>query len=96
MLIYLRKEDIILTIQYPVHCKDENSPFITHNSTFALSNTTNQLLVSSESNPVNSSGSLECLSLTRTLQTIDNQIKSTVNKDLIYDVNNAIKCIAES
>ena len=36
------------------------------------------------------------MSLIRTLETIENQIKSTVNnKDVIYDVNNAIKCIIE-
>ena len=36
------------------------------------------------------------LSLIRALQTIENQIKSTVNnKEAIYDVNNAIKCIIE-
>ena len=35
-----------LKIQYPVNCKDENFSFITHNPTFALSDTTNQLLVS--------------------------------------------------
>ena len=36
------------------------------------------------------------MSLIRTLHTIENQIKSTVNnKDVIYDVNNAIKCIIE-
>ena len=39
---------------------------------------------------------LECLSLITTLQTIENQIKSTVNnRDVIYDVNNAIKCTIE-
>ena len=69
---------------------------MTHNPTFELSDTTNQLLVSSESDSVNSSVCLECLSLIRTLQTIENQIKSTVsNKDIIYDVNNAIKCMIE-
>ena len=69
---------------------------MTYNQTLALSDTTNQLFVSSESNSVNSSVCLECLSLIRTLQTIENQIKSTVNnKDVIYDVNNAIKCIIE-
>ena len=92
----LEKEKLYLKIQYPVNCKDENSSFVTHNPTFALSDTTNQLLVSSESNSVNSSVCLECLSLIRTLQTIENQIKSTVkNEDVIYDVNNAIKCIIE-
>ena len=36
------------------------------------------------------------LSLIGALQTIENQIKSTVNnKEPIYDVNNAIKCIIE-
>ena len=36
------------------------------------------------------------MSLIRALQTIENQIKSTVgNKEPIYDVNNAIKCIIE-
>ena len=49
---------------------------MTHNPTFALFDTT---LVSSESNSVNSSVCLECLSLIRALQTIENQIKSTVN-----------------
>ena len=101
--LYLKDKNLIdlletgkryLKIQYPVTCKDENSSFMTHNPTFALSDTTNQLLVSSESNSVNPSVCLEFLSLIRTLQTIENQIKSTVNnKDVIYDVNNAIKCI---
>ena len=69
---------------------------MTHNPTLAWSDTTNQLLVSSERNSVNSSVCLECLSLIRTLETIENQIKNTVNnKDVIYDVNNAIKCIVE-
>ena len=90
----LEKGKCYLKIQYPVNCKDENSSFMTYNQTLALSDTTNQLFVSSESNSVNSSVFLECLSLIRTFQTIDNQIKSTVdNKDVIYDVNNAIKCI---
>ena len=79
-----------------MNCQDENSSFMTHNPTFALSETTNQLLVSSETNSVNLSVFLECLSLIRTLQTVENQIKSTANnKDVIYDVNNAIKCITE-
>ena len=103
--LYLKDKNIVdllekgkhyLKIQYPVNCKDENSSFMTHNPTFALSDTTNQLLVSSESDSVNSSVCLECLSLIRTLQTIENQIKSIVNnKDVIYDVNNAIKCMIE-
>ena len=39
---------------------------------------------------------LECLSLIRTLQTIESEIKSTVNnKDVIYDINNTTKCIIE-
>ena len=92
----MRKENGNLKIKYPVNCKDENFSVMTHNPTLALPDTTNQLLVSSESNSVNSSVCLECLSLIRTLQTIENQIKSTVNnKDVIYDVNNAIKCIIE-
>ena len=56
-----------LKIQYPINCKDKSSSFIT--PTFALSDKTNQLLVSSESNSVNSCVCLECLSLIRTLQT---------------------------
>ena len=91
----MRKENIFLNIQYPVNSKDESSSFITHSLTFALSLTTNQLLVSPESNYVNSSVCLGCLSVIRTLQTTDNQIKSTVNKDLICGVNNAIKCTIE-
>ena len=31
-----------LKIKYPVNCKDENSSFVSHNPTFALSDTTNQ------------------------------------------------------
>ena len=42
----LEKEKLYLKIQYPVNCKDETSSFMTHNPTFALSDTTNQLLVS--------------------------------------------------
>ena len=92
----LEKGKHYLKIQYSVYCTDENYGFMTHNPTLALSDTTNQLLVSSESNSINSSICLEYLSLIRTLQTIENQIKSTVNnKDVIYDVNNAIKCIIE-
>ena len=50
----------------------------------------------SESDSVNSSVCLECLSLIGTLQTIENQIKSTANNiDVNYDVNNAIKYITE-
>ena len=56
LVIYLRKENI-LKIQYPVNCEDENSSFITHNLILSLFDITNQLLVSSESNTVNSSGS---------------------------------------
>ena len=70
-----------LKIQYPINCKDKSSSFITHNPTFALSDKTNQLLVSSESNSVNSCVCLECLSLIRTLQTA-----------LIYDLIMQKKC----
>ena len=49
----LEREKHYLKKQYPVNCKDENSSFMTHNPTFALSDTTNQLLVSSESDSVN-------------------------------------------
>ena len=50
----------------------------------------------SESDSVNSSVCLECLSLIGTLQTIENQIKSTANNiDVNYDVNNAINYITE-
>ena len=56
LVIYLRKENI-LKIQYPVNCEDENSSFITHNLILSLFDIANQLLVSSESNTVNSSGS---------------------------------------
>ena len=42
-----------------------------------------------------SSNTVNSVRLIRILQTIDNHLKSTVNKDLIYDVNNAIKCIIE-
>ena len=68
----LEKGKHFLKIQYPINCKDKSSSFITHNPTFALSDKTNQLLVSSESNSVNSCVCLECLSLIRTLQTADN------------------------
>ena len=62
----LEKGKRYLKIQYPNYCTDENYSFMTHNPTLALSDTTNQLLVSSESNSVNSSICLEYLSLIRT------------------------------
>lgn len=58
--------------------------FMIHNQTIALSDTTNEALVSSESNSViNSAVCLECLSLIRALNTSKNQIKNTViNSDI--------------